>query len=187
LTLFVQSLQDPFPEPLLKFEEELDAGEIDPKVLRQVAYPEDPPQVVLREEADVRFGAGGADQTLVFVDAQGAGVNRDDVGCHADHVDRPCWIDPCTPTLQHPDRLQPYQYHCQESYPQNGSHGGKGALAWGVMCGGRWGGSYLLEVAAVRNVEDHRVASAEQRLAKALPVAVVQDAIPPVTAGVLRN
>jgi hypothetical protein len=53
LTLFVQSLQDSFPEPLLKFEEELDAGEIDPKVLRQVAYPEDAPKVVLREEADV--------------------------------------------------------------------------------------------------------------------------------------
>ena len=41
--------------------------------------------------------------------------------------------------------------------------------------------------AAVRNVEDHRIAAAEQRLAQALPVAVVQDAIPPVPAGVLRN
>jgi hypothetical protein len=49
-------------------------------------------------------------------------VNRDDVGGHADHVDRSCWIDACTPTLQHPNRLQPYQYHCQESYPQSGRH-----------------------------------------------------------------
>jgi hypothetical protein len=53
LTLFVQSLQDSLPEPLLKLKEELDAGEIDPKVLRQVAYPEDAPKVVFREEADV--------------------------------------------------------------------------------------------------------------------------------------
>jgi hypothetical protein len=69
LTLFVQSLQDSFAEPLLKFEEELDAGEIDPKVLRQVAYPEDAPKVVLREEADVRFGSGGADKALLLVDS----------------------------------------------------------------------------------------------------------------------
>jgi hypothetical protein len=68
LTLFVQSLQYSFAEPLLKFEEELDAGEIDPKVLRQVAYPEDAPKVVLREEADVRFGSGGADKALLLVD-----------------------------------------------------------------------------------------------------------------------
>jgi hypothetical protein len=69
LTLFVQSLQDSFAEPLLKFEEELDAGEIDPKVLRQVAYPEDAPKVVLREEADVRFGSGGADKAFLLVDS----------------------------------------------------------------------------------------------------------------------
>ena len=75
MTLFVQSLQDSFPEPLLKFEEELDAGEIDPKVLRQVAYPEDAPKVVLGEETDVRLGSGGTDEALLLVDAQGAGVN----------------------------------------------------------------------------------------------------------------
>ena len=45
----------------------------------------------------------------------------------------------------------------------------------------------LFEVAAVRNVEDHRVAAPEQRLAKALPVAVMQDAIPPVSTSVLGN
>ena len=53
MTLFVQSLQDSFAESLLEFEEELDPGEVDPKVLGEVAYPEDPPKVVLREEADV--------------------------------------------------------------------------------------------------------------------------------------
>lgn len=128
MTLFVESLQDSLPEPLLEFEEELDAGEVDPKVLCQVAYPEDPPKVVLREEADVRFGPGGTDEALLLVNTQGAGVNRDDIGRHADHVDRPCWINPCTPALQHLIRLQPYQYHCQESYLQNGSHRGEGCL-----------------------------------------------------------
>jgi hypothetical protein len=87
-------------------------------------------------------------------------VDRDDVGGHADHVDRPCWIDPGTPALQHPNRLQPYQYHCQESYPQGGRHkGGDGARHGGVSEGVR--GWRLLEVAAVRNIEDDRVASAE--------------------------
>jgi hypothetical protein len=53
LTLFVQSFQNSFPEPLLEFKEELDPGEVDPKVLGEVTYPEDSPQIVLREEADV--------------------------------------------------------------------------------------------------------------------------------------
>jgi hypothetical protein len=69
LTLFVQSLQDPFTESLLKFEEELDPCQVHAKVLGEVAYPEDSPQIVLREEADVRLGAGGADQALLLVDA----------------------------------------------------------------------------------------------------------------------
>jgi hypothetical protein len=68
LTLFVQSFQNSFPEPLLEFEEELDSGEVDPKVLGEVTYPEDSPQIVLREEADVRFGPGGTDEALLLVD-----------------------------------------------------------------------------------------------------------------------
>jgi hypothetical protein len=69
LTLFVQSFQNSFPEPLLEFEEKLDPGEVDPKVLGEVTYPEDSPQIVLREEADVRFGPGGADEALLLVDS----------------------------------------------------------------------------------------------------------------------
>ena len=39
-----------------------------PKVLGEVTYPEDSPQIVLREEADVRFGPGGTDEALLLVD-----------------------------------------------------------------------------------------------------------------------
>lgn len=115
-------------------------------------------------------------------------MGRNDIGGHADHVDRPRWIDAGTPALQHPDRLQPYQCHCQESYPQSRRPRDGDAPVRGRVASGVSGAlKDLLEVAAVRNVEDHRVASAEQRLAKALPVAVMQDAIPPVSTGVLGD
>lgn len=100
-------------------------------------------------------------------------MGRNDIGGHADHVDRPRWIDAGTPALQHPDRLQPYQCHCQESYPQSRRSRDGDAPVGGECFWGFWSAKDLLEVAAVRNVEDHRVASAEQRLAKALPVAVM--------------
>ena len=49
-----------------------------------------------------------------------------------------------------------------------------------------WSGR-LLHVAAVREVNDHGVAAAKERIPEALPVAVMQDAVPPVAAGVLGD
>lgn len=89
---------------------------------------------------------------------------------HADHVDGARGVDASSAAPEHPRILEPYQYHCQLPYNQGGR----------VL-------RRLLHVAAVWEVDDHRVAAAEQRIPEALPVAVVEDSIPPVTTGVLGD
>jgi len=89
---------------------------------------------------------------------------------HADHVDGARGINSSSAAPEHLRILEPYQYHCQ--LPS--AKGGKGRLR-------------LLHVPAVRKVHDHRVAAAEQGVPEALPVAVMEDSIPPVAPRVLWN
>ena len=58
----VQRFEDAPTEFLLELEEDLDAGKIDPAVAGEVADPEDPPDVVLGIEADVRGGPRGCEE-----------------------------------------------------------------------------------------------------------------------------
>ena len=89
---------------------------------------------------------------------------------HADHVDGARGVNSSSAAPEHDRILEPCQYHCQ--LPS--AKGGKGR-------------SRLLHVPAVRKVHDHRVATAEQGVPEALPVAVVEDSIPPVAPRVFRN
>src|SRR3954471_1719287 len=83
----VQALEDPGPEPLLELEQDSDAGEVDPEVLSQVTDPHDPPDVLLRIEADVGGRSRRADEALFLVDPQRPRMHADDARRHADHVD----------------------------------------------------------------------------------------------------
>src|SRR3970282_1171360 len=70
-----------------ELEEDPDPGEIDAEVLGEVANPHDPPDVVLRVEADVRRRSGRADQAGVLVDPERPGMDAHDACRHADDVD----------------------------------------------------------------------------------------------------
>ena len=82
-----ERLEDPGPEALLELEQDPDPGQVDAPVLGQVTDPQDPPDVVLAVEPDVRRGPGRAEQALVLVDPQRARMDADDARRHADDVD----------------------------------------------------------------------------------------------------
>src|SRR4051812_23406926 len=99
-SLVVETLEDPRPETLLELEEDPHAREVDAEVLGQVANPEDPPDVVLAVEPDVRRRPGRTDETLVLVDPQGSRMDADDARRHADDVDGTSRV-PVRPAVRH--------------------------------------------------------------------------------------
>ena len=169
-SLFVESFKDSFTQTLLQLEEELDSGKVHAKILREVSYPEDSTEIVFGEEADVGLCPRGADQPSLFIDSKRSRMDGHQLRRHADHVDGARGVNASSAAPEHPRILEPYQYHCQVPSEK----GGKGS-------------SRLLHVSAVRKVHDHRVAAAEQRVPEALPVAVMEDSIPPVAPCVLWN
>src|SRR5262245_57733575 len=104
--LGVQRLEDAGPEALLELEQDPDAGEVDAALTREVADPQDAPDVVLAVETDVGGCPRRAEQTLVLVDAQRSRMCADDARRHADHVDRASWV-PLGPGGCHEGMLEP--------------------------------------------------------------------------------
>ena len=75
-------------ELVLEAEHELDAGEVEAEVGRQLLDQLEPLDVGVRVEARVAGGALRVDEPLLLVDAQRLRVHADDVGGDADHVAR---------------------------------------------------------------------------------------------------
>ena len=109
-------------EPFLELEQDPHPGEVDAEVLGQVADPEDPPDVVLAVEPDVRGRPGRADETLVLVDPQRARMDADDARRDADHVDRPGGV-PVRAPIGHPVRTPRSERRCpRRSRPAGTCH-----------------------------------------------------------------
>src|SRR5215210_3348766 len=75
-------------ELVLQAQHMLDAGEIQPELVRQALDQPQPVEVGLGVQARVPRGALRPDQALVLVDAQRLRVHPDEVGRHGDHVAR---------------------------------------------------------------------------------------------------
>ena len=99
----VERLEDADAEALLQLEEDADPGEVRPALLGQVPDPEDPADVLVRVEADVRRRARRLDQALVLVDPERPRVDRDDPGGDGDDVDGAGRV-PIEPAAEHARR-----------------------------------------------------------------------------------
>ena len=87
------------PKAFLELEEDAHPREVHAQVLGQVPDPEDAAEIVLRVQADVRTSAGRTDEPLALVDAERPGMDADQLGGHADDVDRPAGVPPRTLAL----------------------------------------------------------------------------------------
>ena len=90
----VEAFQDAGPEPILQLEQHAHPGQVHAEVLGQVADPQDPTEVFLGVEPDVRRRPRRTDQALFLVDPQRARMDGHDARRHADHVDGSSRIGP---------------------------------------------------------------------------------------------
>jgi hypothetical protein len=80
-----ESFQESCAQSLLEFEEQLYAGKVHASLLSKAPYPQNAPDIVLRVEPDIGRGSRGGQQSLVFVDSQGARVSLNQARRHAYH------------------------------------------------------------------------------------------------------